>query len=132
MAPRQGWYETGFTGINATVRDYARLGLLLANDGALDGRAIIPAGWVRAATTPSAKQFEPGAPSMYSLSGYGFQTWILAGSAREFALRGVRSQFILVNPGAKLVMVQTAAGNMGEPAGEALSLWLAVTRRYAN
>jgi CubicO group peptidase (beta-lactamase class C family) len=128
----KGGYETAFTGINATVRDYARLGLLLANDGARDGRAIIPAGWVRAATTPPAKQFEPGATSMSPLFGYGYQTWILAGSAREFALRGVRSQLILVNPGAKLVMVQTAAGNMGEPVGEALSLWLAVTRRFAN
>jgi len=44
----------------------------------------------------------------------------------------MRSQLILVSPGAKLVMVQTAAGNMGEPAGEALSLWLAVTRRFGN
>jgi hypothetical protein len=29
--------------------------MLLANDGALDGRQMIPAGWVRAATTRTAK-----------------------------------------------------------------------------
>src|SRR6266508_4793563 len=58
-------YEAAYFGVNATVRDYARFGMLLANDGALDGRQIIPAGWVRAATTPPAKQFQPGQASSF-------------------------------------------------------------------
>ena len=44
----QGGYETAYFGVNATLRDYAQLGMLLANDGALDGRQIIPpAGYAR-------------------------------------------------------------------------------------
>jgi CubicO group peptidase (beta-lactamase class C family) len=77
----RGGYETAFAGFNATLRDYARLGMLLANDGALGGRQIIPAAWVRAATTPSAKQFEPGMTGI--MLGYGYQTWLLGGTERS-------------------------------------------------
>jgi CubicO group peptidase (beta-lactamase class C family) len=60
MDDRQRRFREGYAGINAAVRDYARLRMLLAHDGVLDGRRILPSGWVKAATTPPAKQFEPG------------------------------------------------------------------------
>ena len=127
----KGGYEAAFIGVNATVRDYARLGMLLANDGALDGRQIIPAGWVRAATTPSAKQFEPGQTNM--LYGYGYQTWILPGKERQFMLRGLRGQNVFVDPRSKLVLVHTAAGDVGDPGmGERLALWSAVVKRLGK
>lgn len=127
----KGGYEAAYIGINATVRDYARLGMLLANDGALDGRQIIPAGWVRAATTPPAKQFEPLQTG--SLLGYGYQTWILPGKERQFMLRGLRGQAIFVDPKWKVVMVHTAAGNVGGPGiGEMLSLWSGVVATLAK
>jgi CubicO group peptidase (beta-lactamase class C family) len=127
----KGGYEAAFFGVNATVRDYARLGMLLANDGALDGRQIIPAGWVRAATTPPAKQFEPGWTN--SLLGYGYQTWIVPGKARQFMLRGLRGQAVLVDPSSKVVMVHTAAGAVGGPGlGEIIALWSAVVETFGK
>lgn len=33
-------------GMNATVRDFARLGLLVADDGSLSGKSVIPADWI--------------------------------------------------------------------------------------
>jgi CubicO group peptidase (beta-lactamase class C family) len=132
----KGGYELGFSGLNATLRDYGRLGMLLANDGALNGRQIIPAGWVRAATTPSAPQFQPGTMRTFynqaGLFGYGYQTWVLGGKEREFVLRGLRSQFVFVNPRLKLVLVHTAAGNVGAGMGEIFALWFAVTKRFAD
>ena len=120
-------YEAAYFGINATVRDYARLGMLLANDGALEGRQIIPARWVRAATTPPAKQFQPGQTS--SFFGYGYQTWILPGKERQFMLRGLRGQGVFVDPKSKLVMVHTAAGDVGEPGTmERIALWSGVVK----
>jgi CubicO group peptidase (beta-lactamase class C family) len=122
----KGGHEVAFIGVNATVRDWARLGLLLANEGMLDGRQIIPAGWVRAATTPSAKQFEPGNTGRFF--GYGYQTWIVPGPRRQFMLRGLRGQCVVVDPEARLVLVHTAAGDVSTSSGsgETLALWDAV------
>jgi len=120
----RGGYEAAFFGINATVRDYARFGMLLANDGALGGGQIIPAAWVRAATSPAGKQFEPGRTNM--LFGYGYQTWTLPGNEREFVARGLRGQAIFVAPKSKIVMVHTAAGDVGFTMGELVSFWSGV------
>ena len=101
-----GGYETGYMGINATLRDWGRLGMLLANDGALDGRQIIPAEWLRAATTAEAPHLEFGAATQ--LSGYGYQTWLIRPKERMFALLGVRGQAVMVDPVSKVVVVHTA------------------------
>jgi CubicO group peptidase (beta-lactamase class C family) len=123
----KGGYEAAYFGFNATLRDFARLGMLLAHDGALGGRQIIPAAWVRAATTPSAKQFEPG--RINGLFGYGYQTWLLPGNEREFVLRGLRGQSIFVAPKSGIVMVHTAAGNVSNASsGETVSLWFGVVK----
>ena len=68
-------YETGYCCINATLRDCARFGMLLANYGAIDGKQIIPAEWVKAATTPEAPHLRVGTATPNN--GYGYQTWIL-------------------------------------------------------
>lgn len=101
-----GGYELGYIGINATLRDWGRFGLLLAEDGARDGRQIIPAEWVRAATTPSAPYLQVGAATKFN--GYGYQTWIINGKQRMFAALGVRGQGIMVDPATKVVVVHTA------------------------
>ena len=119
----KGGYEVGVllasTPRCATTRGSACCSRTTARSTA--GRSS-PPHWVRAATTPPAKQFEPGQTG--ALFGYGYQTWILAGRDRQFVLRGLRGQAIFVDPKSKLVMVHTAAGNVGTPStGELLSLW---------
>jgi CubicO group peptidase (beta-lactamase class C family) len=126
----KGGYETAYFAVNATVRDYARLGMLLANDGALDGRQIIPGAWVRAATTPPARPFEPGHASPFF--GYGYQTWIMPGPDREFALRGLRGQAVFVHPRSKLVMVHTAARDVSDLGWELTALWLGVVKSLGH
>ena len=132
----RGGYEAAYIGLNATLRDYARFGMLLANDGTLDGRSIIPAAWVRAATTPRATQFRPGMTG--ALVGNGYQTWVVDEKERQFMLRGLRGQADYVAPKSKLVIVHTAAGHCrrlrhrrnaiavdwcrGEPCGETVAM----------
>lgn len=101
-----GGFEVGYMGINATLRDWGRLGMLLANDGALNGRQIVPAGWVKAMTTAEARHLVVGVATRNN--GYGYQTWLIDPSRRYFALLGVRGQAVFVDPETRTVVVHTA------------------------
>jgi len=120
--------ESTYCCINAVLRDYARLGLLLAHDGNWRGRQIIPAAWIEEATRvrPEQGHLRPGGAT--PALGYGYQVWILPGERRMFALLGVRGQTVLVDPGSRLVMVHTAVRKQaaGGSATEIRALWQAV------
>jgi CubicO group peptidase (beta-lactamase class C family) len=100
-----GGYELGYMGLNVTLRDWGRLGLLLANGGAMDGKQIIPAEWVRDATRPDAPHLRVGQATR--LNGYGYQTWLVDDKGR-FALLGLRGQAVFVDPESRVVVVHTA------------------------
>ena len=70
--------EMAFGGLNATARDYAKIGELYRLGGQLNGQQIIPAEWVADSTTPDAPYLQPGRDSDSSF-GYGYQWWIPAG-----------------------------------------------------
>jgi len=101
-----GGYEIAYCCLNATLRDWGRLGLLLANDGAFDGKQIIPAAWIREATTPQEGFQRLGRATRNN--GYGYQTWLISTPQRRFALMGVRGQAVFIDPDLKLVVVHTA------------------------
>ena len=118
--------EIAYCCFNATLRDYARLGRLLAHDGAWEGRQLIPGQWLLDATTvkPTDGYLAPGIATPYL--GYGYQLWILPGERRRFALLGIRGQMILIDPASKLVMVHTAVRQRPfDPSSfaEPLALW---------
>jgi len=125
--------EAAYCCLNAVLRDYARLGLLLAHDGNWRGRQIIPAAWVLEATTVRADQphLQPGTASF---AGYGYQTWILPGERRMFVLFGAQGQLIYVDPRSKLVMVNTAVQEALDPLAirEMNALWAALVRQLGG
>ncbi len=98
-------YELGYVGLNATLRDWGRFGLLLANYGELNGRRIIPAEWVRTATHPGGPHLRVGVATRFN--GYGYQTWVIDDQDR-FAALGLHGQAIFVDPKTRLVVVHTA------------------------
>ncbi len=127
--------EATYCCLNAVLRDYARLGLLLAHDGNWRGHQIIPAAWVMDATTVRADQphLRPGTatPSF----GYGYQTWILSGERRMFMFWGVRGQRIYVDPQSKLVMVNTSVHRLPldlTPLRQMDALWAALVRQLGG
>ncbi len=126
--------EVTFCCINAVLRDYARLGLLLAHDGNWRGRQLIPAAWIEDAThvSPDQPHLRPGTatPSF----GYGYQVWILPEERRMFALMGVRGQAIYVDPASRLVMVHTAVRKQARDPGvrEANALWRSIVRELGH
>jgi CubicO group peptidase (beta-lactamase class C family) len=121
--------------VSAVLRDYARLGRLLAHDGAWQGRQLIPRQWVLDATTVRASEssLAPGHLAPGLPFGYGYLVWILPGAERRFALLGTRGQAILVDPRSRLVLVQTAVRkSFVSPWDETLALWSAVLDQWAH
>jgi CubicO group peptidase (beta-lactamase class C family) len=86
--------------LRATLRDYARFGLLMAQNGVWNGRQLLPPTWVKEATQ-SDKPY-----SGYSL-GYQYFWWTFSGEDHAFEAQGTRGQFIYVNPSQNLVIVIT-------------------------
>ena len=124
-------FEVAHFGFNAVLRDYARLGRLLAHDGVWDGRQIIPSQWMIDATTvrPSDAYLLPGRAQ--KLFGYGYLFWLFPGSRRQFAAVGYKGQYICIDPTSKLVMVQTALDAPGADFNdEAWSLWAAIVEQH--
>ncbi len=119
---------------NATLRDYARLGRLLAQDGQWDGQQIVPRQWLIDATTvaPGDDFLAPG--TLNRATGYGYQVWLLKSPRRMFALVGIHGQQVFVDPQSGLVMVTTSVRPLPRDPGsaEAFSLWYAVVAQLAK
>jgi CubicO group peptidase (beta-lactamase class C family) len=125
--------EATYCCLNAVLRDYARLGLLLAHDGRIGDREIIPKAWLHDATTVPADSWhlKPYAATPYF--GYGYQTWIFPGERRMFALLGLHGQAIYVDPSSRLVMVHTAVSKEARDLNaEALALWRGVVDEFGG
>jgi CubicO group peptidase (beta-lactamase class C family) len=100
--------EMAFGGLNATARDYAKLGELHRLKGKWQDRQIVSEEWVNAATKPDAPHLQPGVNKEFPL-GYGYQWWIPETLEGEFSAIGVYNQFIYVNPTRDLVVVKLSA-----------------------
>lgn len=101
--------EIGCIGFSAALRDWARLGLLTADDGAWNGAQIVPRGWLQQMSTVSEadQHLRPGVVSPGA--GYGYFTWIEGYRQRRvFSFRGHHNQFVIVAPALRLVVAQTA------------------------
>jgi CubicO group peptidase (beta-lactamase class C family) len=125
--------EATFAFLHATLHDFGRLGLLLADGGRANGKQLIPSAWLQESTTPTRPHVQPYIASSYF--GYGYQFWTFPGSKRRFALIGVRGQVIFVDPELRLVLVQTAvwktAGDRSARA-ELLALWRGIVEQYGD
>jgi CubicO group peptidase (beta-lactamase class C family) len=95
--------------LNATLRDYGRLGVLLANDGEAGGRQLVPKEFLLDATD-AARQPEHLKPRKATpFFGYGYQAWLYPYRARTFEARGLFGQQLIVQPESKVVIVITSA-----------------------
>ena len=92
--------EHGGCCIQATTRDYARLGQFILDGARVDGRPIVADGWLEAATR---KQVEIGQPGF----GYGFQWWTRDNGT--FNAYGIHGQQIHVDRARGLVIAVNSA-----------------------
>lgn len=91
--------EVGGSGLSATLRDYARFGLFLLDDGVIDGERVLPEGWIEAASTRKIVGGET-VP-------YGYMLWPMHG--RSYAAEGIFGQYVFVDPDKDLVVAMWSA-----------------------
>ena len=94
----QGGHERGGCCLSMTLRDYARLGQFLLEDGVAQGKPMVPERWVELATS---YQNDFGKER-----GYGFFMWLIPGG---YAAEGIFGQQIFVFPQDKLVIAVNSA-----------------------
>ncbi len=95
-------------GFNATLRDWARLGQLMLDDGMAGETRVLPEGWVAQMTAMK----PTGVPER---PGYGFQTWQVDAEPGAYAAVGLAGQFIYVHPATRTVVVKLSYHPPVEP-----------------
>ena len=94
-----GGLEVASSGLSATLRDYARFGLFLLHDGVIDGKRVLPEGWMKQASTPKVIGGEE--------VDYGYLLWPL--HDRSYAAIGIFGQFVFIDPDRDLVVAMWSA-----------------------
>lgn len=108
MKPAFG-IEQGASGFHLTVRDLARLGILLAGGGRYAGAQLVPAGYVDELSRPwsdTRDPSEPADPENDWAYGYGYQAWR---GRHGFRVDGAYGQFAVVLPEQNLVIAYQGA-----------------------
>jgi CubicO group peptidase (beta-lactamase class C family) len=95
----------GGGGFAATLRDYARFGLFVMNDGVIDGQRVVPKGWFD----------EAGSRKKIGNSwvDYGYLWWVPPQvrpiHRGAFEAEGIFGQYIYINPGEHVVIAVLSA-----------------------
>jgi CubicO group peptidase (beta-lactamase class C family) len=85
--------------IQASTRDYGRFGVFILGGAQINGKSILPEGWIQQATN---KQAETGEAD----GGYGFQWW--TNNDGSYAAQGIFGQGIFIDPKRKLVIASNS------------------------
>lgn len=97
-------------GLSAGLRDLARVGQLMLNDGKVNGEQIIPAAAIKSIR-------RGGDPKLFTKAGYtsmpkgSYQSmwWHLHNANQAYAARGIHGQTIYIDPTADMVIVRFAS-----------------------
>ena len=97
---REGGIEKGFAAFNATPRDFAKIGLLVLNDGKVGDTQVVPKAWIDRLSTARVEAL----PGWW----YSAMWWHPPGfkENRDFSAIGVYGQYVYVNPEHDAVVVK--------------------------
>lgn len=98
-------------GLNASLRDLARVGEMMRKDGVWRGVRILPAGTIEEITRGGDKKAFALSEAGESLKGWSYHNmwWIAHNDHRAYMARGVHGQAIYVDPVAEMVIVRLAS-----------------------
>ena len=107
--------EQGGCCINATLRDYGRIGLFALSNGTLaDGTSVLPENWMQDSTTPSK-----------GYAGYGYMWWL--SNNGFYRASGIFGQGIYINPKENVVIAIQSA----RPVASNQSAWALQSAFYS-
>lgn len=96
--------EKSFCCINATARDFAKLGQMVLQHGKWDSIQVIDSNYIKAMTTPASYLKDE---KNNTVDWYGYQTWMINYKGHQIPyFRGILGQFIFVVPDANAVIVR--------------------------
>jgi CubicO group peptidase (beta-lactamase class C family) len=102
--------EMALSGLNATLRDYARFGRLYLHEGNWNGEQLIPVEWVRKTTLMDASMLEfPGVDQAEESFISWYQWYVPLDRAGDYTALGSFGQFIYVHPEAGVIIAKTSA-----------------------
>ncbi|WP_019906487.1 serine hydrolase [Methylobacterium sp. 77] len=120
---RPGGTEKAFCCLNAVARDFARLGLMVADHGRVGGGAIVPRHWIERIETP-ARQEVDGWP-------YSAQWWHVPEGDDDISAIGVYGQYVYINRDTGTVIVKLSDHGAEQDEADTLAVMLAVARDLA-
>ena len=99
----------GDGGMCATLRDYARFGQTMLDNGLVDGRQVIPADWVADVRSGDHGRFDDQSREFMPNGRYRNMFWIQDADSMTHMSLGVFGQFIYVSPEWDMVVVQLSS-----------------------
>lgn len=92
----------GWGDLRLTPYDMAKLGYLYLNEGAWEGKQVVPAEWVAVSTQKHV--------SLEEEEGYGYQWWVSGSLPGLYEANGRGGQRIIIWPGKNIILVTTGGG----------------------
>lgn len=96
-------------GLNASVRDLARFGEMMRNEGRFNGQQVIPAAVVKDIRNGGDRKAFPA--SYVTLPGWSYRSmwWVSHNEHGAYTARGIHGQAIYVDPKAEMVIARVAS-----------------------
>jgi CubicO group peptidase (beta-lactamase class C family) len=102
-------YALADGGFNATLRDFARFGVLNLDNGRRGTEQVIPLAWINDVRSGDHGLFNDASRTTLPLGRYRNQFWIEDASAANVMCRGVFGQLIYIAPGDNMVAVKLSS-----------------------
>ena len=102
--------EFALGGLNATLRDYAKFGLLYLQNGRWSDNQIISNQWIEDSHKTDGIHLVPGERETSSNPwGYGYQWWVPGFPDTDYTASGVYNQYIYIDPQTEIVIAKTSS-----------------------
>ena len=102
--------ELALGGLNATLRDYAKFGLLYLQKGRWNDSQILSEQWIEDSHKTDAEHLVPGVRETSSNPwGYGYQWWVPGFPDTDYTASGVYNQYIYIDPESEIVIAKTSS-----------------------